>query len=90
MFRSSLVLTGALSLLLLLGGGDAFQHSNLFRSVSNVPRNTLTQLHVFGFLNEGKKALVKSLAGEYDAGAIRARMDGLIDANSVFMFSFTT
>jgi hypothetical protein len=49
-----------------------------------------TQLQVFGFLNEGKKALVKSLAGEYDQAAIQARIQGLIDANPVLMLSFTT
>ena len=51
---------------------------------------TTTQVNVFGFLNEGKKALVKSLAGEYDQTAIQDRMNGLIDTNPVFMFSFTT
>jgi len=42
------------------------------------------------FFNEGKKKLVKSLAGEYDATAIQDRMNGLIDAEPVLMFSFTT
>jgi hypothetical protein len=51
---------------------------------------TSTQLSVFGFLNDGKKALVKSLAGEYDQAAIQARMQGLVDANPVLMLSFTT
>ena len=49
-----------------------------------------TQANVFGFLNDGKKALVKSLAGEYDQTAIKARMEGLIADNKVLMFSFTT
>ena len=38
---------------------------------------TTTQVNVFGFLNEGKKALVKSLAGEYDQTAIQDRMKEL-------------
>lgn len=42
------------------------------------------------FFNEGKKALVKSLAGEYDATSVKARIDGLIADNPVLMFSFTT
>jgi hypothetical protein len=45
---------------------------------------------MFGFLNDGKKALVKSLAGEYDAPAVQARMQGLINDNTVLMLSFTT
>jgi hypothetical protein len=39
-------------------------------------------------LNEGKKALVKSLAGEYDEAAIKAKLNTLIDENSVLMLSF--
>ena len=45
---------------------------------------------MFEFLNEGKKALVKKLAGDYDQGAIRARIDSLINDNPVLMLSFTT
>ena len=43
-------------------------------------------------LKDGKKALVKSLAGEYDDVAVRARLDGLIESsqNGVLMLSFTT
>jgi len=51
---------------------------------------TTTQLGMFDFIKEGKKALVKSLAGDYDSAAIQARMDGLIENNKVLMFSFTT
>lgn len=39
-------------------------------------------------LNEGKKALVKSLAGEYDQEAVRAKLDGLIADKPVLMLSF--
>lgn len=33
-----------------------------------------TQLHLFEFLNEGKKALVRTLAGDYDQAAV-SRLD---------------
>ncbi|GKY94757.1 hypothetical protein MPSEU_000441100 [Mayamaea pseudoterrestris] len=46
--------------------------------------------HLFQFFNDGKKALVKSLAGDYDAKAIRKRIENLIDGNPVLMMSFTT
>ena len=49
-----------------------------------------TQLYLFDFLKEGKKALVKSLAGEYDTTAIRNRINTLIQSNDVVMLSFTT
>jgi glutaredoxin 3 len=41
-------------------------------------------------LNEGKKAVVKALAGEYDKEATRAKLEGLITGNPVLMLSFTT
>ena len=46
-----------------------------------------TELGIMNFLNEGKKKMVKSMAGEYDEAAIKARIDGLIADNSVLMFS---
>jgi glutaredoxin 3 len=49
-----------------------------------------TRLHVFDFLNEGKKALIKSLAGDYDTKKIQSRIDDLTATNQVLMFSFTT
>ena len=39
-------------------------------------------------LNEGKKAVVKMMAGGYDAAATNAKLDELI-ANPVVMLSFT-
>lgn len=39
-------------------------------------------------LNEGKKALVRALAGDYDREATRAKLDGLIADNPVLMLSF--
>ena len=44
----------------------------------------------FDIFNAGKKAFVKSLAGDYDAIAVRTKIDGLIKDNSVLMLSFTT
>ena len=64
-----------------------------FVPVSNTPstsRTSSTEVHVFDMFNEGKKKLVKSLAGDYDEAAIKARVDGLISASPVLMFSFTT
>ena len=49
-----------------------------------------TQIQLFEIFNEGKKKLVKSLAGEYDEEAIKARILGLIEANPILMLSFTT
>lgn len=86
MFRSTtFALTAILSSLLIVSG-EAFQLPALSRSVARSP---LTQLQLFGLLNDGKKALVKSLAGEYDQDAVQNRIQGLVDNNSVFMFSFT-
>jgi hypothetical protein len=44
----------------------------------------------FDIFNAGKKAFVKSLAGDYDATAVRTKIDNLIKNNSVLMLSFTT
>ena len=46
--------------------------------------------NLFGFLKEGKVGLVKSIAGEYDSVAIRAKIDSLVESNPVLMLSFTT
>ena len=45
---------------------------------------------LFAVMKEGKVGLVKSLAGEYDAAAIRSRMDSDISKEPVLMYSFTT
>ena len=39
-------------------------------------------------LNEGKKALVRSLAGDYDKSAIQAQLNTYITKNKVLMLSF--
>lgn len=84
MMRSSFAMLAAM----LLASVQAFQCRPGFPAGRSVA--TSTQLHVFGFLNEGKKALVKSLAGEYDQVAIQARIQGLVDESPVLMLSFTT
>jgi hypothetical protein len=52
--------------------------------------STATRLHLMDFLNEGKKALVRSLAGDYDREAVRARLDTLIRESPVLMLTFET
>jgi hypothetical protein len=44
----------------------------------------------FSFLKDGKKNLVKSQAGDYDAAAIQTRIKTLVKETPVLMFSFTT
>jgi hypothetical protein len=39
-------------------------------------------------LNAGKKALAKAQAGEYDAAATRAKIEGYIRDNKVIVFSW--
>mmetsp|Transcript_10889 Transcript_10889/g.16746 ORF Transcript_10889/g.16746 Transcript_10889/m.16746 type:complete len:81 (-) Transcript_10889:1554-1796(-) len=60
------------------------------KSLDRTSNNHLTQLELFNLFNEGKKALVKKLAGDYDTEVIRARVDGLINENDVLMLSFRT
>jgi Glutaredoxin len=68
------------------------QHQQPIVSNRNVPfrRTSSTSLQVFNFLNEGKKALVKNMAGEYDTVQIRNRINSLIQDNTVLMLSFET
>ncbi len=46
--------------------------------------------NIFAPLNEGKKALVKALAGPYNREKIRSRLEKLIREEPVLMLSFTT
>lgn len=55
-----------------------------YAGIADAVQNVLTNSP----LNEGKKALVKSLAGDYDKVATRAKLNGLIADNSVLMLSF--
>ena len=68
--------------LLLSASADAFLPSN-----KNHPQGAVgsTQLGLFGFLKDGKKALVRSLAGDFDEAAIQKRLEGLIANNKVLM-----
>lgn len=83
-------------LVLFIGSSSAFvqsRHSSSFNANNrgtSTSTSTSTSIGIGAFFNEGKKKLVKSLAGEYDATAIQDRMNGLIDAEPVLMFSFTT
>ena len=55
-----------------------------YAEIANVVQNLLTNSP----LNEGKKAVVKMMAGGYDVQATNAKLDELI-ANPVVMLSFT-
>ena len=44
----------------------------------------------FSFLKDGKKKMVKSQAGDYDAAAVQTRIKTLVKDTPVLMFSFTT
>jgi len=66
---------------------DSISNSNK----SNNRRNTSIGIgNISGLFDEGKKKIVKSFAGDYDAAAIRNRINELIDDNPVLMLSFTT
>jgi glutaredoxin 3 len=70
---------------------DAFIHPCLVLGIGKPePTSSTSEVGLMNFLNDGKKALVKSLAGEYDSASVKARIDGLVDDNPVLMFSFTT
>ena len=80
-----------LALVLFAGPSSAFVSSSVLRDNAAVTSSsTSCNMGIMDFLNEGKKNLVKSLAGDYDAAAIQARTDGLIKDNAVLMMSFTT
>jgi len=57
-----------------------------YAGVANVIQNALTNSP----LNEGKKALVRALAGDYDQAATRAKLENMIATEKVLMFSFPT
>mmetsp|Transcript_15702 Transcript_15702/g.38653 ORF Transcript_15702/g.38653 Transcript_15702/m.38653 type:complete len:85 (-) Transcript_15702:488-742(-) len=66
---------------------DAFVPASITPATS---KTSSTEVHLFDIFNEGKKKLVKSLAGEYDEAAIKVRVNGLIADSPVLMLSFTT
>jgi len=55
-----------------------------YAGVADAVQNVLTNSP----LNEGKKALVKSLAGDYDVEATRAKLTGLVANEPVLFLSF--
>jgi len=55
-----------------------------YAKIADVVQNLLTNSP----LNEGKKALVRSLAGDYDKAETRAKLESLISNEKVFMLSF--
>jgi len=57
-----------------------------YAEIANGVQNLLTNSP----LNEGKKALVRALAGEYDVEATQSKLKNLISDSKVMMFSFTT
>lgn len=88
------VVTTMFVLALLTGSSSAFAPSTRSSSpVSSASSSSSTSVgvgNILGLFDEGKKKLVKSMAGEYDAEAIQARTNGLINDNPVLMLSFTT
>lgn len=78
----------ALLLIVLCKSSHAFIKPSI--NTVHVAKASTTQLHMFNFIKEGKKKLVKSLAGDYDEEAVRARLNSLVNDNPVFMLSFTT
>jgi len=50
----------------------------------------LTEFAANSPINQGKVALVKAQAGDYDVAATQAQLQGIIDEDKVVMFSFTT
>ena len=74
---------------------DAFvpAASTVGNSIISNKVSSPTELHMVGgikdLFNDGKKKVVKVIAGDYDKVAIKARVDGLIADSPVLMFSFT-
>lgn len=84
-------ITVALVALLSSNVADAFVPAKAAAPIAaTTSKTSSTEVHLFDIFNEGKKKLVKSLAGDYDEAAIKARVDGLITDSPVLMFSFTT
>jgi len=67
------------------GGEDSKDPTKVwYAGIADAVQNVLTNSP----LNEGKKALVTALAGDYDKAAVRAKLDGLIEDKAVLMLSF--
>lgn len=86
-----LTITSTLFVLALIAGSSsAFVRSSIRNSNISVSSTSIGVGNIAGLFDEGKKKLVKPMAGEYDVEAIQARTNGLINDNPVLMFSFTT
>ena len=68
-----------------MGADDSDPTKVWYAEIANGIQNLLTNSP----LNEGKKALVKSLAGDYDEAKTRAKLEGYINDEAVLMLSFT-
>mmetsp|Transcript_8422 Transcript_8422/g.11070 ORF Transcript_8422/g.11070 Transcript_8422/m.11070 type:complete len:93 (-) Transcript_8422:577-855(-) len=90
-FQSFKAASAVASLVLLASASvQAFVKPTFGALATKYPASSTQVAGVFDFLKEGKKALVKSLAGDFDEPAIRARLDNLVSSNKVLMLSFTT
>ena len=93
---SSSTLAVALATIAVSSTADAFVPAPIVGdSISNINKvSSSTEMHMVGgikdLFNDGKKKVVKVIAGDYDKVAIKARVDGLIADSPVLMFSFTT
>ena len=93
---SSSTLAVALAMALSSTAADAFVPAPIVGDsiISNKVSPSPTEMHMVGgikdLFNDGKKKVVKVIAGDYDKVAIKARVDGLIADSPVLMFSFTT
>lgn len=91
--KTRLAIVSTLSVLVFITGPSRAFAPSPTRNGSILVSSSSTSIgvgNIVGLFDEGKKKLVKSMAGEYDAEAIQARTDGLINDNPVLMFSFTT
>lgn len=52
---------------------------------TNESSSSTTALSLFEMFNEGKKILVRNLAGDFDETAIKGRLNGLVADNKVLM-----
>lgn len=87
-YRSASVFVVAMLMALTQQSAQAFVNGG--RGKRAVAITSPSRLQLMNFFNEGKKALVKSLAGDYDQAAIRERLDSLITESPVLMLSFET
>ena len=66
------------------GAGEGDPTKVWYAELANGLQNVLTNSP----LNEGKKAVVRALAGPYDAAEVGAKLDALIADEPVLMLSF--